>query len=38
VAVLRERLTLRTAAAALLILIGLAVSLSPKRLPARPIP
>jgi len=38
VTVLGERLTLRTAAAALLILTGLAVSLSPKRLPARPIP
>lgn len=36
--VLGERLTLRTAAAALLILSGLAVSLSPARLPARPIP
>ncbi len=38
VAVLGERLTLRTAAAALLILSGLAVSLTPSRLPARPIP
>lgn len=38
IAVLGERLTLRTAAAALLILGGLGVSLSPARLPARPIP
>jgi drug/metabolite transporter (DMT)-like permease len=38
IAVLGERLTLRTAGAALLILSGLAVSLSPARLPARPIP
>ncbi|MGH9366066.1 MAG: DMT family transporter [Thermoanaerobaculia bacterium] len=38
VALLGERLTLRTAMAALLILSGLAVSLSPTRLPARPIP
>jgi len=38
VAVLGERLTARTAGAALLILAGLAVSLSPRRLPARPIP
>jgi len=38
IAVLGERLTLRTAAAALLILTGLAVSLTPSRLPARPIP
>ncbi|HTO75948.1 MAG TPA: DMT family transporter [Thermoanaerobaculia bacterium] len=35
---LGERLTLRTAAASLLILSGLGVSLSPGRLPARPIP
>jgi len=38
VVVLGERLTLRTAGAALLILSGLAISLSPARLPARPIP
>jgi drug/metabolite transporter (DMT)-like permease len=38
VAVLGEQLTVRTAAAALLILSGLAVSLTPSRLPARPIP
>ena len=38
VEILGERLTLRTAAAALLILSGLGVSLSPSRLPARPIP
>ena len=38
VAVLGERLTLRAAAAALLILSGLAASLTPSRLPARPIP
>jgi drug/metabolite transporter (DMT)-like permease len=38
VAILGERLTARTAGAALLILSGLAVSLSPRRLPARPIP
>jgi len=38
VAVLGERLTARTAAAALLILSGLAISVSPRRLPARPIP
>ena len=35
---LGERLTLRTAMASLLILSGLGVSLSPGRLPARPIP
>lgn len=38
IAVLGERLTPRTAGAALLILTGLAVSLTPRRLPARPIP
>jgi drug/metabolite transporter (DMT)-like permease len=38
IAVLGERLTMRTGAAALLILSGLAVSLTPSRLPARPIP
>ncbi len=38
VALLGERLTARTLAAALLILAGLAVSLTPSRLPARPIP
>jgi drug/metabolite transporter (DMT)-like permease len=38
IVVLGERLTLRTAEAALLILSGLAVALSPARLPARPIP
>jgi drug/metabolite transporter (DMT)-like permease len=38
VALLGEHLTVRTAAAALLILSGLAVSLTPTRLPARPIP
>jgi drug/metabolite transporter (DMT)-like permease len=38
IAVLGEHLTPRTAAAAVLILSGLAVSLSPGRLPARPIP
>lgn len=38
IAVLGERLNLRTAGAALLILSGLGVSLSPARLPARPIP
>jgi drug/metabolite transporter (DMT)-like permease len=38
IAVLGEHLTLRMAAAAGLILAGLGVSLSPSRLPARPIP
>jgi drug/metabolite transporter (DMT)-like permease len=38
IVVLGERPTLRTAAAGLLILSGLAISLSPTRLPARPIP
>jgi drug/metabolite transporter (DMT)-like permease len=38
IAVLGERLTWRTAAAAVLILCGLGVSLTPSRLPARPIP
>ncbi len=38
IVVLGERPTLRTAAAGLLILAGLAISLSPTRLPARPIP
>ncbi len=38
IVVLGERLTLRSAGAALLILSGLGVSLSPGRLPARPLP